>query len=101
MGNHDYGGHDPYSMCPWKLNLTHSGNQKRNCAPPKYYMPDNSYFYRFDELSFEFLGLDTNSVDCPNGIGGNGASGNFEKCGGSGPACRFLGLVQDAGAKLL
>jgi hypothetical protein len=26
MGNHDYGPHDYYAMCPWKIGLTHAGN---------------------------------------------------------------------------
>ena len=56
-------------------------------------MPDNSYFYRIDELDFEFIGMDTSAVDCPGGIGGGGAESNFEKCGGKDPACRFLGMV--------
>ena len=101
MGNHDHGERDPYSMCPWKIGLLHAGNQKRNCAPPKYYMPDSSYFYRIDEIDFEFIGMDTSAVDCPGGIGGGGSPSNFEKCGGKDPACRFLGHVQDANKLLL
>ncbi len=58
-----------------------------------YYMPDNSYFYRIDELDFEFIGMDTSVVDCPEGIGGAGSPLGFIKCGGRKPACRFLGLI--------
>ncbi len=102
MGNHDYGPVDYYSMCPWKLHgLTHAGNQKTNCAPEKYHMQDLAYYYRFDELKFEFIGVDTNKVDCPHGIGGDGKSSYFTQCGGSGPACAFLGKVMDASAAML
>lgn len=77
MGNHDYGPNDPYAFCPWKINLDKAGNALTNCAPEKYKMQDYAYYYRFDELSFEFIGLDANYVDCPGGIGGDGKSSYF------------------------
>ena len=72
-----------------------------NCAPEKYHMQDNAYFYRFDDLSLEFIAVDTNKVDCPHGIGGDGKSSYFAQCGGEGPACGFLGKVMDASKALL
>jgi len=35
-------------------------------------MQDLSYFYRFDELSFEYIALDTSVRACPGAIGGDG-----------------------------
>lgn len=77
-------------MCPWAINKTRHANQFTGCAPPKYYMQDYSYFYRFDELSLEFIGVDTTARDCPGGIGGDGQDKYFTACGGKQKACDFL-----------
>ena len=64
-------------------------------------MPDNTYYYRFDELKFEFIGMDTSSTHCPHAIGGDGRSSYFNQCGGERAACTFLGHIFDAGKDLL
>jgi len=117
MGNHDWGNSDPDALCAWNkprytspAGIPYAANQlnkdKGGCNPSLYYMPDFAYYYTINELNFELIGLDENGNDCPNGLGGNGASGGasqlFANCGGStSVGCGYLNKIKTASENML
>jgi len=115
-GNHDFGEHDPYAICPhvYPMGLinkqAYSGkqlNQDRNPSRPdstkSFWMPDYNYHYEIPEADLEVIAVDTNGKMDPNLIAGDakarGVTDNL--CGGQSVSQSFLKAVAQAGDELV
>ena len=87
---------DPTTKIPY------GGNQlnkdKMGCNPTNYYLPDYGYYYRIDELEFEWIGLEESVSICPSDFGDQ----NFKDCNHSSKiGCAYLGEMRDASEQML
>lgn len=115
-GNHDFGEHDPYAICPhvYPIGLinkqAYSGNQLNQDRNPNrpdstksFWMPDYNYHYEIPEADLEVIAVDTNGKMDPNLIAGNAKARGIadDVCGGRSVTESFLKAVAKAGDDLV